>query len=378
LASTLAATGISVEIIGCGLCGSTAVEMARGLDNQQLRDNFGRVGPGLRKMLTEEGPFDLVLIMAGTNDLGVPQSSCEDILESIAAIHRACWAAGTPTLALSIPESLVTGTTQYPECNQKWHAVNKGLADWGRAAQGQNPCNRPFFVNTAELVAFNPDACAQGLWDPDNLHFTAAGSKQFGTKLAPMIASDLPIDGRPLARTAASDLPIDGQSLARSLTVSGPILLGRVTSSDSGHREPTAEKVSWNPITAVKEGSNQINPRTPIVKDIVCDKDMSVRVVASSGRTSSKDSSGPRITNVKNESTTATKTTRHTTPLQITRERVSSTAGSLSLSSAAGRKNHLSGMQTYAPRASCASTLPYRPCSPTTTYRPVWERVAVY
>jgi lysophospholipase L1-like esterase len=313
LASTLAATGISVEIVGCGLCGLTAIEMARGLDTQ-LRDNFDRVGPGLRKLLAEERPFDLVLIMAGTNDLGVPQSSCEEIVEAIASMHRACWAAGTPTLALSVPESLVTGTAQYPECNQKWYAVNNCLADWVCAAQGENPCNRPFFVNTADLVAFNPDACAQGLWDPDNLHFTAAGSKQFGTKLAPMIASDLPIDGRPPARNAAA-----------------PILLGRVTSSDSGYQEPTAEKVIW----------------MPTVKDVVRDKDMSVRVVASSV-TSSKDSSGPWYS---------------TAPLQGTREAV--------VSSAAARKNHLSGMQTYAPRASCAS--PVR-------YRPLWERqrVAVY
>jgi lysophospholipase L1-like esterase len=192
LASTLAAAGVSVEVVGCGLCGLTAVEMARGLDAQQLRDNFGRVGPGLGRLLAEQGPFDLVLVMAGTNDLGVPQTSAEEVLASLQCMHKACWAVGAPSLALSVPESSVTGTAQYPVAAAKWHAINNALAAWGQRAQGENPCNSPFFVNTAELVSFNRAACMRGLWDPDNLHFTAAGSREFGNKLAPLIASRFP------------------------------------------------------------------------------------------------------------------------------------------------------------------------------------------
>lgn len=107
------------------------------------------------------------------------------------SMHRACWSMGTPSLALSVPESSVTGTTQYPEAAQKWHCINNSLAAWGQFEQGKNPCNGPFFVNTAELVSFDKAARMRGLWDPDNLHFTAAGSREFGTKLAPLIAMHL-------------------------------------------------------------------------------------------------------------------------------------------------------------------------------------------
>jgi len=46
-------------------------------------------------------------------------------------------------------------------------------------------------VNTAGLVSFDHAARARGLWDPDNLHFTAAGSREFGSKLAPIVAAHL-------------------------------------------------------------------------------------------------------------------------------------------------------------------------------------------
>lgn len=219
---------MSVEIVGCGLCGLTAVEMAHGLDAQQLRDHFGRVGPGLRRLLAEQSPFDLVLIMAGTNDLGMPQSSAEDVLAMLESMHRACWSVGMPSLALSVPESSVTGTAQYPEAAQKWHDINNSLAAWGKSPRGENPCNRPFFVNTAELVSFDNAARRRGLWDPDNLHFTAAGSREFGTKIAPLIAIHLR----------------EGHT-------------GCAEASDSGHRQLTPERKTAEPACADSAASMQ-------------------------------------------------------------------------------------------------------------------------
>jgi len=182
LASSLSAQGISVEVVGCGLCSTSAVEMARSLDAAHLKDCTGRTGPGLRRLLTEQGPFDLVMIMAGTNDVGTRHASIEQILGSLKSLHKACHAAGIPTVAISIPESCVTGTSKYPALAGRWYATNKALADWVRAEPDI------LFVDSAQLIPFNPAAVARGLWDPDELHFTVAGSSVLGSGLGPIVA----------------------------------------------------------------------------------------------------------------------------------------------------------------------------------------------
>lgn len=88
-------------------------------------------------------------------------------------------------MALSVPESSVTGGTQYPEAKATWHGINNSLAVWPQDAQS------PVFVDTSKLIPFDHASCARGLWHPDNLHFTAAGSKEFGSRLAPIVAEFL-------------------------------------------------------------------------------------------------------------------------------------------------------------------------------------------
>lgn len=335
LASTLAAAGLSVEIVGCGLCGLAAVEMARGLDAQQLRDKFGRVGIGLRRLLAEENPFDLVLIMAGTNDLGVPHSSSEEVLACLESMHKACWAVGTPSLALSIPESSVTGTTRYPEAAKKWHAINNGLAAWGQVAQGENPCNRPFFLNTAELVSYDIVARMQGLWDPDTVHFTAAGSKEFGTKLAPSITSHLITEGR-------ANSTVTEDSVATNAS-------GRV---GSGLRRLLERMKSGAARVATRMSTK--SPRKSTSKKASGHRKPTPRRSSSSASSTSTDASGHR---------------------QISPERATS---------AAARTDTINGIQTHGSqegtvkkslRASCD---PLAPCGLAITFRHQQSGVAVY
>lgn len=181
LVSKLAEQGISVEVVGCGLCSTTAVEMAHSLDSPHIKDCTGRTGPGLRRLMAERGPFDLVMIMAGTNDLVL--SSVDQALASLKNMHKSCHAAGVPTVAISIPESSVTGTSKYPEAAHKWHAANRALADWARSERDIT------YVDSAQLISFNANAVARGLWEPDELHFSASGSRVLGSGLAPLIAS---------------------------------------------------------------------------------------------------------------------------------------------------------------------------------------------
>jgi lysophospholipase L1-like esterase len=220
LVSTLAAAGVSAQVVGCGLCSLTAVDMAQRLDSSQLPDGFGRTGTGLSKLLADHGPFDLVIIMAGTNDVGNPQLSSQYVLDSLARMHEACWRAGSQTLAVSIPESSVTGTMQYPELKAKWKTINVELAAWAQS----KPCTS--FVNSAMLLSFDRAACASGFWDADGLHFSAAGSREFGRKLGSLIANH-----RAFARTAREhaalheghwDFARTGDIIRRSMPVRAP------------------------------------------------------------------------------------------------------------------------------------------------------------
>merc|ERR1719217_1537543 len=121
----------------------------------------------------------------------MPQYSAEEVLGSLKKMHAACWATGTPSVALSVPESTVTGTSQFPEAQRKWHTVNHAIAGWAKAKQAERSLQSPLFVNSASLLSFNNAPRMRGLWDPDSLHFSAAGSREFGSKLAPVVASHL-------------------------------------------------------------------------------------------------------------------------------------------------------------------------------------------
>jgi lysophospholipase L1-like esterase len=253
LVSTLAAAGVSAQVVGCGLCGLTAVDMARGLDSPQLPDRFGRTGTGLSKLLADHGPFDLVIIMAGTNDLGEPHVSAQNALDSLKRMHEACWRAGSQTLALSIPESFVTGTLQYPEAKTKWNAINVELAAWAQ----MKPCTS--FVNSAMLLSFDHAACVCGFWDADSLHFSAAGSGEFGRKLALLIASH-----RAFARTAREAAPLlEGHwDLARTSDITRRTMPVRAPSPSSidGTSKQSFNNASIVAVSNCKEVSSAPSP----------------------------------------------------------------------------------------------------------------------
>lgn len=109
LSQALADAGHPVEIHVCGMCGSTAEQMASGINEPLLADRIGRSGVGLAQMVRERhrgGSWraaDLALIMAGTNDLASPTPG-ELIANYVKDLHVACHELGVRTVALSIPD----------------------------------------------------------------------------------------------------------------------------------------------------------------------------------------------------------------------------------------------------------------------------------
>ena len=67
----------------------------------------------------EDGfPYDLCIIMVGTNDLGHDYKPHE-VFESVVGLHQTCHRHGVPTIAISIPPNSFThGTCLYQNTEQ--------------------------------------------------------------------------------------------------------------------------------------------------------------------------------------------------------------------------------------------------------------------
>merc|ERR1712070_1319949 len=60
---------------------------------------------GLQALLESHEPFDLALIMLGTNDLAVKGMTAKKVVNNIQILHRVCHMKSIPTVALSIPDN---------------------------------------------------------------------------------------------------------------------------------------------------------------------------------------------------------------------------------------------------------------------------------
>lgn len=169
MANRLGFSGIASEITVCGLSGRRADEMVAAASSA-LVDNLGFSGKGLVRTLREDGPFDLVLVMAGTNDMG-GGSSPGSIIESLQCLHCACHELGVPTVALAPPPA--------PGRGMAWEMMRQPIVDALRQMSMQMP-RMLACVDPATLVP----ATWSGCWDPDGLHFSVAGSIALGQGLA--------------------------------------------------------------------------------------------------------------------------------------------------------------------------------------------------
>lgn len=178
LSAGLFAADVSAEVWVCGLSGQTVSVMAAKPDAEELKDVCKRTGKGIRRVLSESGPFDLALLMVGTNDLG--KSDPETIFANVRALHEECHQAGVRTVALSVPPSEAANASV--KLNKKRRQVNALLQKWASESTGEQGV--ALFVETGDLLPFDETS---GLWEMDGLHFSRDGSRELGAKLAPLV-----------------------------------------------------------------------------------------------------------------------------------------------------------------------------------------------
>jgi len=191
---------LDVEVQCCGLIGVGVEEMAKNLTDLQIEDVRHRMGRGVSHILAEQGPFDLAIIMGGTNDLahGTPLPR---ILRALQALHGACWEVGVPTVAMTVPPNHCVGRrTAYAK---NWRDLNRQIASWAVSGETNAPAR---IVDVEKLVPFGSGQKAL-LWERDGLHFSPAGSRQLGSGLASHVESLLKISNQlpAIQRNKAAD-----------------------------------------------------------------------------------------------------------------------------------------------------------------------------
>mmetsp|Transcript_127015 Transcript_127015/g.247493 ORF Transcript_127015/g.247493 Transcript_127015/m.247493 type:complete len:496 (-) Transcript_127015:233-1720(-) len=165
-----------VEVAVCGHSGSTAAEMVANLDSTSVEDIGGMVGKGLRRILQDAAPSrrpDLVLLMAGTNDLGKLKSHTA-IFDDLRSLHAVCHVLGVRSVALAPPPAPFAARG-HPWEVERQRLVAR-LAGWAQSERGVAA-----FIDPGEFL---PAFGAAELWETDGLHLSPAGSRQLGRCLA--------------------------------------------------------------------------------------------------------------------------------------------------------------------------------------------------
>lgn len=173
LMKELETNGVPSEILISGHSGKTAAEMVAAL-NSSITDVVGLHGTGLARIL-DDAPSDLVIIMAGTNDMA-EGTRPEIIMKDVAQLHAACHKRGVPTIALVPPPAPCAPMQRERDRTQ----LRELITEW---AIGQMHVKA--VVDSARWAGLD---AGPGVWDFDGLHFCPSGSALLGHGIAAYVA----------------------------------------------------------------------------------------------------------------------------------------------------------------------------------------------
>jgi lysophospholipase L1-like esterase len=187
LAAGLADAGMPCEVAVCGLCSFTTQDMLNERHSDIVPTQIGPSGRGLVRML-KDVPADLVIIMTGTNDMGMSTPTAA-IVQHVAQLHAVCHEFGVPTVALAPTQ----GSGHL--CRVLRQELADSLFNWASTVADVVDCidvedvlPRPLGKDGA---SHQPGAGAH--WELDDLHFSAAGSAELGQRLTSHVSSWLRI-----------------------------------------------------------------------------------------------------------------------------------------------------------------------------------------
>jgi hypothetical protein len=149
-------------------------------------------------MLRDAVPFDLVIIMVGTNDIG---RSMDTMISQgfVTRLHSACHTLGIPTV--NVAPTTAAYNINNKEITGKARDLRKRLADV--MSTWANGCPQVLLSLDCEtLVPKN----VPKLWEKDDIHLSIDGSMQLGKQIASQLALALGKHGELAPMSAASSL----------------------------------------------------------------------------------------------------------------------------------------------------------------------------
>lgn len=176
--------GALCEVLVCGHSGHTVEQMVSNFDSSAVTDIGGMVGKGLRRILKDDAQLpDLVLLMAGTNDIGHDRRP-QDVLADLRTLHAVCHSFGIASVAIAPPDApKAPRGTPFFVGRKNLTAL---MARWSSTAQGVAS-----FIDPDEIIPAS-NMSAFGIWDPDGLHLSPSGSQFLGKHLARRVLPLLP------------------------------------------------------------------------------------------------------------------------------------------------------------------------------------------
>ena len=158
-----------IEVEYKGLSGWRASDLVKGDGSLQKALERGNQGAD---------PVDLVIIMAGTNDLG--KADDQQIFEYVWKIHSICHKANVATVAISVPSSIA-------QKNSQGLARTRGNVNDRIKSQ----CKLDSRCAYMECPIVYTQQTKDTLFSFDGLHFTKEGYSQLAKRLVPVVLNVL-------------------------------------------------------------------------------------------------------------------------------------------------------------------------------------------
>lgn len=164
LEQALQQLGANVTVRHLGLPGWTSSELLSETD-----------GPESLRTAVKQAPAQVVILLAGTNDLGYTYMPELEIADSVIGLHRQCHAEGVPhTVAIGIPPSAYQA--KVAKAARRAATINEALMQYCKSEPKATFVPFPF--------GFDRD---DDKWAPDGLHFSSKGYEVLGIRLAPVV-----------------------------------------------------------------------------------------------------------------------------------------------------------------------------------------------